>query len=445
MKIPNGPKLPSLLQTLYIIAQPTRFLETCAQKYGCTFTLRLFSFESVPVVFFSHPHAIEKIVNTEAEKFEWGKLTTIFQPLTGAQSLILLDNQHQEVRHLLMPPLHGKRLHTYGQSIVDIAQTEISRWQVGTSVCIRKAMSNISLEVILRVVFGLKPGTKYTQLKHLLEEFLDGVSSPLNSLQCFWPFLQQDWGSWSPWGKFLRQRQQIDDLIYTEIASRRHSKGGEDILSLLMAAYDSQNQPLTDVQLRDQLMTLLLLGHETTASALAWAFYWSHRHSSVQNQLQQELARLDEPEPMAIAKLPYLNAVCSETLRITPIALISQPRLLKEPLQLEGYQLEPGTVLVPCIYLAHHRQETYPNPNQFKPERFLDHQFSAYQYLPFGGGSRSCIGMALSLFEMKLVLATVLSRYQLTLARPSQPVRRGITIVPSGGSQMNVIRALGKS
>lgn len=438
MKIPNGPRIPSLLQTLYIIAQPTKFLETCAQKYGNTFALRLFGHDS-PIVFFSQPQSIARIFNTEAEKFEWGKLTYVFQPLTGPQSLIVLDRQqHREMRHLVMPPLHGKRLHTYSELIVEIVREKTAHWQVGSSACIRTAMSEISLEIILQVVFGLT-GARYEQLKQLIKAFLEGVSSPLNSLQCFWPSLQQDWGSWSPWGKFVRQRQQIDDLLYAEISARRYSQGGEDILSLLMSARDAQGQPMSKVQLRDQLMTLLLLGHETTASALAWAFYWSHRHSSVQERLQQELNRLDNPEPMAIAKLPYLNAVCSETLRITPIALISQPRLLKEPLHLEGYQFEPGAVLVPCIYLAHRRQEVYPDSNQFRPERFLDSKFSPHEYLPFGGGYRSCIGMALSLFEMKLVLGTVLSQYQLALVkRSTQPIRRGITIVPAGGPQMRV-------
>ena len=444
MKIPDGPHLPFALQTLHVIAQPIKFLETCAQKYGETFTLRLLGINSPPVVFFSHPQTIGSIFSTEAEFFEWGKLTYVFQPLTGPQSLIMLDGrQHREMRHLLMPPLHGKHLHAYSQTIVEITQTAIAHWQVGTSVNIRQLMSDISLEIILRVVFGFQPGARYSQLKHLIEAFLESVSSPLNSVQCFLPLLQQDLGSWSPWGQFVRLRQQIDDLIYTEIASRRNQPHGDDILSLLMSARNAEGQPMSDVQLRDQLLTLLLLGHETTASALAWAFYWIGRHSSVQNQLNQELNQLgDTSDPMAIAKLPYLNAVCSETLRIYPIALISQPRLLKHSLQLEGYRFDPGTVLVPCIYLAHRRREVYPEPNQFKPERFLDRHFSAYEYLPFGGGYRSCIGQALSIFEMKLVIATIFSRYRLALSEPSvRPVRRGITIVPSSGPRMRVAQS----
>lgn len=442
MKLPDGPRLPFLLQTLQIIAQPLKFLETCAQRYGDTFTLRLLGLNSPPVVFFSHPQAIQAIFTTESGKFELGKVTDPFRPLTGTQSLIMLDGQrHQAMRELLMPPLHGKRLPTYGQLICDIASEAIADWILGLSLYIRDYMSEISLQVILRVVFGLNPGPRYQKLKQLIEPFLEDVTSPLNSIQFFWAPLQQDLGAWSPWGKFLRQQRQLDDLIYAEISERRTQPDGEDILSMLICARDEIGQPMTDVQLRDQLITLLLLGHETTASALAWAFYWIHQQPLVLEQLVQELDTLgSNPDPVAISKLPYLTAVCKEALRVYPIALISQPRVVKEPVQLEGYEFEPGTILVPCIYLAQRRQEVYPEPEQFKPERFMNHQFSPYEYFPFGGGSRSCIGMALSMFEMKLVLATVLSRYQLALDHNCsvQPVRRGITIVPSGGCRMVV-------
>ncbi|MGF1481422.1 MAG: cytochrome P450 [Cyanophyceae cyanobacterium] len=438
MKIPAGPKDPAALQTFSVIAQPIKFLETCAERYGNTFTLNLLG-TSAPVVCFSHPQTINQILSADPENFEWGKLTYVFRPLTGPQSLILLDGQqHRKMRHLVMPPLHGQRLHTYSQLIVEITQAAIASWPVGSTVCMRKLMSEISIEVILRVVFGLQPGPRYSQLKQLLKAFLEYVCTPLHSLQFFLPQLQQNCGQWSPWGRFIGQQQQIDRLLYEEIASRREATG-EDILSLLIAARDEQNQPLTTAQLRDQLITLLLLGHETTASALCWAMYWIHKHDLVQKRLWQELNSLSEP--MAATKLPYLNAVCAETLRIYPIALISQPRLLKNPLQLEDYQFTPGTVLIPCIYLSHHRSEVYPEPHKFEPERFLEGNFSPYEYLPFGGGYRSCIGQALSLFEMKLVLATILSQYQLALCEQSvRPIRRGITIVPSGGPQLLVVR-----
>lgn len=352
--------------------------------------------------------------------------------------------QHQATRQLIMPALHGERLQTYGELICEIAAEAIAHWQPGYSISIRHYMSEISLQVILRVVFGINPGARYEQLKPLIEPYLEYVNSPLNSIQFFWEPLQQNLGDWSPWGNFLRQQRQIDDLIYAEIEERRADPSSDraDVLSMLMSARDEFGQSMSDAELRDQLITLLLLGHETTASALAWAFYWVHRHPQVLERLLQELNSLgDRPDPLKITQLPYLTAVCKETLRVYPIALISQPRVVKHSIQLEGYEYEPGTILVPCIYLAQRRPEVYPEPHQFKPERFLARKFSPYEYLPFGGGSRSCIGMALSMLEMKLILATVLSRYQLALShnKPVKPVRRGITIVPSNNFRLTVI------
>jgi cytochrome P450 len=443
MKTLDGSKLPFFLQTLYIIAQPIKFLEACARRYGETFSLRLLGFNSPPVVFFSRPEAIGSILNAEADKFEFGKATYVFQPLVGTRSLIMLDGeQHQAMRHLLLPPLHGKKIYGYGQTIIEITTEAIANWRVGSSVLIRDCMCDISLEVILKVVFGLRSGERYHRLKKLIIPFLEGVNSPINSLQFFFAPLQQNWGKWSPWGKFVRQRQAIDDLIYAEIASRRNRTEGKDVLSLLMSARDEEGNSMSDEQLRDQLITLLLLGHETTASALSWAFYWVDRQPSLQEKLQQELDSLGkDADVMAISQLPLLNAVCQEALRIYPIALIAQPRIVKETVKIDGYEFEPGSVLVPCIYLAHKRKEAYPEPDKFMPERFLDRKFSSYEYLPFGGGNRNCIGMALSLFEMKLVLATVLSQYNLKLTDKDsvKPERRGITIVPSGGCQMEII------
>ncbi|ERT05658.1 cytochrome P450 family protein [Lyngbya aestuarii BL J] len=444
--MPDGPRLPALLQTLKIIAQPTQFLERCANKFGDCFTLRVLGFNSPPIVFFSNPKAIEAIFNTDADKFELGKITHVFQPLTGSQSLIMQDGKrHQRLRQLLMPPLHGKQLLAYGQTICNLTLKATQNWFPGNFISIRDYTSEIALEVILQVVLGLKENRRYFQLKNLIEPYLESVNQPLNSIQFFLPPLQQNLGNWSPWGKFIQQRQQIDDLIYAEIAERRTKLLGEDVLSLLISARDEAGKGLTNQELRDQLITLLLLGHDTTASALAWTFYWIHRYPKILDQLVEELNSLGEnPDPMDIVQLPYLNAVCQETLRIYPIALISQPRVVKESIKIENYQFQPGTILVPCIHLAHHRDQVYPNSKQFNPNRFLKQKFSPYEYLPFGGGSRSCIGMALSLFEMKLILATILLNYQLAFnqAHVVKPVRRGITIVPSGNFRLTVLTGI---
>ncbi len=438
----KGPRLPFLVQTPQIVARPLEFLDNCAKKYGDSFILPLAGFNNRKIVFLSKPRTLQKIFTANPEKFEWGKMTYVFRPLTGSQSLIMLEgNKHETARRLLMNRLHGKQMKDYGQIIIDLTRAEIDRrLEVGSIVSIQDCMLDISLDVILRVVFGITPGERYSQLKALIKPFIEGLSSPLNSVQFFFAFLQQDWGKWSPWGKFLRDREEIDRLVYGEIADRRQQKNlGDDILSLLLSVEDDLGQQLSDRQLRDQLMTLLLLGHETTASALSWAFYWVHKYPSVLAILKQEFATVGD-DPVAIGKLPYLNAVCQETLRINPIALISQPRLVKDAIELDGNVFSKGSILVPCIYLAHRRQETYPNPEQFNPDRFLETKFSPYEYLPFGGGERSCIGKGLSNYQMKLVLTTVLSNYSFELSpkHPVKPVRRGVTIVPSGGCKMLV-------
>lgn len=437
--LPNGSRLPSLLQTLSLIADPIAFFDKQSQRYGDPFTTRVLGINSPPVVFFSNPEAIQAIFTTLAGRLELGKVTDVFRPLTGNESLIMQDgSRHQQQRQMLMPALHGEGLYRWGQVICDLTTEVVDRWSVGSVLNIQAEMLDISLEVILRAVFGLKPGSRYRQLQPLLHRLLEDINSPLYSVQFFLPPLQQDWGARSPWGQFVRIRQQIDALLYAEISDRRaqgiHDRS--DILSVLMSATDAEGQPLSDVELRDQLMTLLLLGHETTASGLTWIFYWLQREPQIVDRLLEELKTLGEQsDPITIANQPYLNAVCKEALRIYPIALISQPRWVKEAIDLRGYRFEPGTVLIPSIYLAHRRADTYPNPDQFQPERFLGGKAkSPYEYLPFGGGSRSCIGMALAMYEMKLVLATVLR--QVTLSSSSamlpavKPTRRGITFVP---------------
>ncbi|MCT7968226.1 cytochrome P450 [Laspinema sp. D1] len=442
MKLPAGPRVPFFLQSLQMIANPVAYLDRNASRYGDPFTLHLLGGNSPPVVFLSHPEGIQQIFTSAAGAFELGKITDPFRPLTGSQSLIMQDGaKHQGTRQLLMPPLHGERLQGYGNQICDITAEAIAHWQPGSNLNLRQALSAISLKTILRVVFGMNPGERAHQLELLIEPFLESVNSTLNSVQFFWNPLQQDLGPWSPWGKFLRQQQQIDELIYAEIRDRRGQTDGNDVLSMMMSAQDQAGEAMGEAELRDQLITLLLLGHDTTASALSWAFYWIHQDPQVRSQLVTELDSLgSHPNPMAVAQLPFLQAVCQEALRLYPIALISQPRVVKEAVEIQGYKFAPGTVLVPCIYLAHRRPEVYPEPLEFRPQRFCDRKFSPYEYFPFGGGSRSCIGMALAMYEMKLVLATVLSRYELALCDkgPIRPHRRGITFVPSANFQLMV-------
>ncbi|NEN89176.1 MAG: cytochrome P450 [Okeania sp. SIO3H1] len=433
-----GPKAPALIQLLQWVAKPLTFMEKCAKEYGDAFQIKL----NYPMVFISHPKAIEEILKTNPKQFDSGYGNKLLAPLVGDNSLLLLDgDRHQRHRQLLMPPFHGERMQAYGKLICAIAEKVASKWVVGQPFSMRESTQEISLKVILQAVFGLEEGQRYDKLEKLLNSVLESLASSWKASALFLKFLQVDLGSWSPWGKFLRERQEIDELVYAEIAERRQKLDPKqtDILTMLLLARDEAGEAMSDRELHDELITLLLAGHETTATALAWAFYWIHRQPEIYNKLLSELEDLgDHPDPMAVIKLPYLNAVCCETLRIYPVAIITSARITKSPITIMDQAYPEGTALTPCIYLTHRREDLYPEPEKFKPERFLERQYSAYEFLPFGGSNRRCIGAAFAMFEMKLVLATILKRYSLALLekRSLKTVRRGVTLAPAGGVKM---------
>ena len=443
IKLPDGPQTHPWVQTFQWFTNPLEYMEACTRRYGDIFTLRIGPVFT-PQVFISNPQAIQEVFNTDPKVLDSGEEAGIKSPMIGRQSMLTLAGErHRRHRKLLMPPFHGERMRAYGQLIRDITEQVTERWAIGEPFSVRSSMQAISFQVILKAVFGLEEGSRYEKLQERLLVRLNPKRPLLEALMFLFPALQRDLGSWSPWGQFMHQLRQIDELIYAEIADRKEQldPSRTDILSLMMAARDEQGQPMTDVELRDELMTLLLAGHETTATSLARALYWIHHLPDVREKLLLELDTLgDNPDPNTILRLPYLNAVCQETLRIYPVAVGALNRVVKSPLQIGGYQFEPGTLLIPSIYLTHHREDLYPEPKQFKPERFLERQFAPYEYLPFGGGNRTCIGMAFAQFEMKLVLATVLSRCQLELAdsKPMQAVRGGSLAGPERSLRMVV-------
>ncbi|OLP18131.1 cytochrome P450 [Leptolyngbya sp. 'hensonii'] len=441
--LPRAADGSKLLKTLGIILWPVKRLEALAHQYGDIFVDEFHGFP--PLVVISNPKAIQEIFTADPKKFESGSANQVLLPFVGTDSLFLLDgDRHLQRRKLLTPPFHGERMRAYGQLIGQITDQVIDKWSLKHPFAVHSSMQAISLRVILRAVFGLQEGERFEQISAILSAMMNAFTSPVTTSALFFRGLQQDWGAWSPWGRFLRQREQLDRLLYQEIHDRRQGTipPGDDILSLMMAVQDEAGQGMTDKELRDELMTLLIAGQETTANSLTWALGWIHYLPDVRERLMQELATidLDQAEPMDIAQLPYLSAVCQETLRIVPIAFFTFSRVLQVPMQLLDYDLPAGTVLSVCIYLTHHRPDLYPEPNQFRPERFLERQFSPYEFLPFGGSSRRCIGMAFALFEMKLALAKILSRYSLKSVekKPPQAARRGLTFAPAGGTRLVV-------
>lgn len=440
------PRVPSppWWQLINWIVDPIGFQDRYSRKYGDIFSMNLSGLGSFVVV--GNPQAIQEVFSQDP-KFDSGRGNALGEPLVGRNSLMLMDgDRHRRERKLLMPPFHGERLQTYAQQICQITKQVASQLQVNQPFVVRTTMQQISLEVILQVVFGLSEGERYQQLKPLLTAWLDMTDSPLRSSLLFLRFLQRDWGAWSPWRQMQQRQRQVHDLLQAEIEERRsepqQSEGRTDVLSLMMAARDEAGQAMTDAELRDELLTILFAGHETTATTLAWAFYQIYQHSAVHETLLQELDHLGkDASPMDIAQLPYLTAVCQETLRMYPVLPVLFPRIAKSPVQVAGRSFEAETVFMPTIYLVHYREELYPNAQQFEPKRFLERQYSISEYFPFGGGSRRCLGYALAQLEMKLVLATILSNYQLTLAenRPVKLQRRGFTLAPTGGVRMHLI------
>ena len=432
------------------VIDPIKFLNIVAHQHPDLCEVKTVGFGN-EYILVNHPQGIKEILTSNRQKlFASSKNNSILSPILGDRSVILLEGDpHRQRRKLVLPPFHGERMATYSRSIVELTNEVFGSLNEGETFTARDLAQDISLQTILRVVYGISEGDKpdgiasqrSKELKRLISEMADVFNSPLTSAMLFFPKLQQDWGSWSPWGYFVRVRKAIDKLIYAEIAERREQDNihGEDILSMLMSARDEAGQPMSDRELRDELMSLMFAGHETTATAIAWALYWVHYLPEVKARLLEEIESLGaSPEPMEIAKLPYLDAVCKETLRIYPVAMLTFARVVQQPMQLLGYDLAPGKVLMGNIFSVHQREDIYPDAKQFKPERFIEREFTGGEFVPFGGGARRCIGEALAKFELKLVVATVVSRYQLTLNSdaPEKPQRRGVTLSPAEGVKM---------
>lgn len=425
------------------ILDPVGYLEATDHQHQALF---ITSGVGNNVVMTSDPDVMQYILTNDRKLFSSpSTFNRILEPLTGTNSVLGIEgDRHRRRRQLVMPSFHGDRLSGYGDLINTLTHQICDRLSPGEVFSARSVTQQVSLQVIFEVVFGLSEGSETEAIKHLLTQMADKFSSPLTSALLFFPALQRDWGDWSPWGAFLRLRQQVDELVYAELARRRAQpdRRRTDILSLLMAAHDEDGQSMSDNELRDEIMALLFAGHETTATAMAWGLYWLHQKPQVKAKLLHELDGLaPNLDPMTLARQPYLTAVCQETLRRSPVAMLTFPRMAEEPVEIKGYRFGAGTIFMGCMYLTLQRDDLYPNPQEFCPERFLERKYSPFEFIPFGNGARRCIGEALALYEMKLVLATVLKHYRLELAdsRPEVARRRGVTLAPARGVQMKML------
>jgi cytochrome P450 len=442
MNFPAGPKTPTWLQTMRLVRDPLKYMDELAQQYGDIFTL---DFLLVPTVFVSNPTAIQQLFTQPKQMPASGDLNEFVAPLVGNQGLLLLDGpQHIQRRRLIMPAFHGDRIHTYGQRICQLTQDLMGRQSSGQAFSAIHMLDDLCLCAILEVVFGLKPGELYYEsFRKVIPELLDHSLSTGMDFCFSIPALQRDWGKCSPWGKFLRLMGQLDQLIYAELDDRRRNPDPSrtDVLSELALAKDELGNSMPDQEIRDLVPSLIFAGQEASATAISWALYWVHHLPEVRKRVLTELDQLgSDPDPMAINGLPYLTAVCQEALRLYPTQTVTFPHRVETPVEIQGYTLPVGTIVRANIYLVHRREDLYANPTQFRPERFLDRQYTNYEFIPFGGGPRRCPGDVLALFEMKLVLATMLLNYELELVnpKPEYPRRRGVTFLPQSGLPLKI-------
>jgi cytochrome P450 len=415
------------------VMRPDAFLAGCQRRYGDTFTLRLLGFGeggARPVVLTCDPAAIKLLFTAGPDVAPVGASRQSLAPMFGRRSVLLLDGKsHLRQRRLMLPPFHGDRMAGYGELITQIAEDNLERWPLRKPFPLQPRMQEITLEVILRVVFGVEDAGRRSELRRRIKRLLGVVSNPLAELFIGLPARI---GPLNLRADFERKVAEADELLLDEIARRRvdpELAEREDILSLLLAARDEDGETMTDAELRDQLVTLLLAGHETTATALAWTFEHLFRRLDAHERLVAEIRNDDGDDA-------FLDASIQETLRLRPPIPVAD-RTLAAPLELDGHALPAGTVVAACIYLTHHQPNLYPNPGAFLPERFLDRAPETYAWVPFGGGIRRCVGAAFATFEMKTVLKTVLTRADLrpASARAESIHRRAIVLAPRRGAR----------
>ena len=429
MTLPPGPSAPPAVQTARWLFRPIEFMDSCRRRYGDVFSVKFLGFQT-PMVMICDPEAIRALYRSRENGLPPGRSVAL-EPVMGSRSVLLLEgSEHLSRRKLMLPPFHGERMRAYEPLIAEAVGAEIDSWPLHDSFPIHPRMQAVTLEVILRAVFGVTDPARLEGLRGRLARMLGDMASPRLQMRVL---LARRFGREDPIENLRRETEAVDDLLRAEIAERRADPGlaeRDDILSMLVAARFEDGGAMDDDELRDQLITLLLAGHETTATGLAWTLDLLLRNPGPLARLRAELEG-DGDE--------YLRAVISEALRLRPVVPLAGRRLRAE-LRVDGYTLPEGTDVTPAIWLTHTRPDLYPDPLEFRPERFLSEPPETYAWIPFGGGVRRCLGAAFAEFEMRIVLREVLSRCELRGARsaPERIARRNITFSPRGGTPVIV-------
>ncbi|MEO7198256.1 MAG: cytochrome P450 [Solirubrobacterales bacterium] len=433
--LPPRPDLSNFMMSAGFMLTPTRFLDSCQKRCGDYFTLR--PAPDRELVITADPAAVKAVFTGDPNVLYAGEGNVTLAPLLGPGSVLLLDGaEHLRHRRLLLPPFHGERMRNYGEMMREVADRVIGEWPRARRFAALPSMQAITLEIIMRAVFGFEDREQRERIGGPLRSLLDMVGSRPRVLALALS-AGRSGGPLSPWTRFAAARSRADRLLFEEIRARRADPRvaeGADIFSMLLAARDPAGRPLTDVEVRDELMTLLVAGHETTATALAWALERLTREPAV---LATVLA--ERRDGGGEGDGDYLEAVVKETLRLRPV-VPAVVRRLQAPMTFGGWELPAGVNIAPSIYLLHRRGDLYPEPLAFRPERFLGSDVpGTYEWIPFGGGVRRCLGASFAMFEMRVVLAAVLDGVRL---RPSAShrgegvTRRAITFAPTRGARL---------
>ncbi|UTI66917.1 cytochrome P450 [Paraconexibacter antarcticus] len=430
MVLPPGPRGPAALLTLAFAARPLDTLVRWHRRYGDVFTVPFLGFGTG--VYVADPAAIRDLMTGDQSDLLAGEANSFLTPILGEGSVLVLDGpEHLRQRRLLLPPFQGSRVAGFRALIREVAEREVDTWRPGQRLVLRARMRALTFEIICRAVFGVTDPVRVERLRTALTAVLDSASILLVG-----ETLRRDLGRWSPGGRFARRLRAADALLYAEIAARRRAGDldeREDVLSLLLRARDEEGRGMTDRELRDELITMLAAGHETTATALAFALELLLRTPGEYDRLRSAVA--------ADGGDARLDAVARETLRLRPV-IDAAERTLTRPRRVAGWELPAGVKVYPAIVLVQRRADLYPDPEAFRPERFLEGGVESYAWLPFGGGIRRCVGAALAQAELTEVLRVVVSRAELTPVRAAADpvVLRGITLAPRHGVPVTVTR-----
>jgi cytochrome P450 family 135 len=433
MRLPPGPSAPAAVNLVRLVRTPLESLRSWHARYGDVFTVRFPVFGTG--VYVADPEAIRELFTGDQSDLLAGEANSFMAPVLGPHSVLVLDGpEHLRQRKLLLPPFQGPRVAAFREVIRDVAEREVASWEPGARLTLRERMRGLTFEVICRAVFGVTDAARVARLRAALVAVID--SSPAYMLS---RWARADFGRLSPGHRFIRRMRAADALLFEEIAARRHAPDLDertDVLSLLLRATDEDGRPMSDTELRDELFTMLGAGHETTATALAFAFDLLLRNPPALLRLRSELDGGDDA---------YLDAVVKEALRLRPV-IDAAERTLTRPRTVAGWDLPAGVKVYPGIALVQMREDLYPRARDFLPERFLDARTESYTWLPFGGGIRRCLGAALAQAEIAEVLRVAIPAVDLRPVRdaPDRVVLRGITLAPQHGVQVQVMGVRGR-